>query len=125
MSEQVPERKRPPARRPTEVFKMEWRPAGTDNVRDIFVRFSRDPETDVIREVFLGGGEKDGTDLRAILNDTAVLISIALQYGVPLAALGASLTLTQDHYEGAERPASIIGQVIERLIEEEARRDDR
>lgn len=113
-------RERLPERRPSEVFKMEWQPSGTADARDVFVRYSWQKDGR-IAEVFLGGGEKDGTDLRALMNDTAILISVALQYGIPLDALGKSLARTQDNFEGPERPASLIGQVIERLIEEQVR----
>jgi hypothetical protein len=38
------------------------------------------------RELFLSGA-KDGTDLAAILDDASVVLSVALQHGVPPAAL--------------------------------------
>ncbi len=45
-----------------------------------------DPVTGRPRELFLTGA-KDGTDLAAILDDASVVLSVALQHGVPSAAL--------------------------------------
>ncbi len=42
------------------------------------------------REVF-AVGPKEGSGLQALVNDTCIAISVALQHGVPALALGASL----------------------------------
>ena len=42
------------------------------------------------KEVFLFGA-KDGTDMAAVLADTAVALSVALQHGVPAQAMAASI----------------------------------
>ncbi len=44
------------------------------------------PKTGQPREVFLNGG-KEGSQFDAMLADAATVISVALQYGVPVAAL--------------------------------------
>lgn len=49
-----------------------------------------DPATGAAREVFLSGA-RDGSMLAAILDDASVVISVALQHGVPLAALAKSV----------------------------------
>ena len=49
-----------------------------------------DPETTRINEVFLAGG-KVGSSMDAILGDAAVVISVALQHGVPIEALAKSV----------------------------------
>ncbi len=49
-----------------------------------------DPATDQPRELFLDGG-KGGSHFAALLADVATSISVAIQYGVPLAALAKSV----------------------------------
>ncbi len=49
-----------------------------------------DPATDQPREVFLNGG-KEGSQFDAMLADAATIISVSLQYGVPIAALARSV----------------------------------
>ncbi len=49
-----------------------------------------DPETGQPREIFLNAG-KEGSLLNALLADAAVVISIALQHGIPAAALAKSI----------------------------------
>lgn len=75
------------------------------------------------RELFLSGA-KDGTDLAAILDDASVVLSVALQHGVPPAALvrsvarlpTASLALPclDQSSDGARKsPASVIGAALD------------
>jgi ribonucleoside-diphosphate reductase alpha chain len=58
------------------------------------------------------------TELADTIRDASVLLSIALQYGTPLAVLRAAIT--RNHNEGA---ASLIGEVLDvlhaRLAEDE------
>jgi hypothetical protein len=62
-----------------------------------------------IGEVFVSGA-KAGSEVDAVARDGAVLLSIALQYGVPLDAFGSALTRNLDG-----SPSSIIGAVVDRL----------
>ncbi len=82
-----------------------------------------DPETKQPREVFLSGG-KQGTMLDALLGDAAVVISIALQHGVPAEALARSVARLPagpvvpaelDHAPGQKVPASPIGAALDLL----------
>jgi hypothetical protein len=56
-------------------------------------------------EVFLSGG-KAGSTLATILGDAAVLISIALQHGIPAAAIGKSIARLPDVDGASVAPAS-------------------
>jgi hypothetical protein len=60
-------------------------------------------------EVFISAG-KSGADLQNIANDAAVVISLALQHGVPVAAIQHAVTRYNDG-----SPASILGAVVDRL----------
>lgn len=81
-----------------------------------------DPVTLQPRELFLAGA-KDGTDMAAILADTSVVVSIALQYGVPARALARSVArrpLRPDDLAGSDLagadggdPASVIGAALD------------
>ena len=82
-----------------------------------------DPETGQPRELFLDGG-KQGSQVDALLSDAATAISIALQYGVPPAALvksvgrlpGLPVTPVElDHPATDHQPASAIGAAIDLL----------
>lgn len=60
-------------------------------------------------EVFIAGS-KAGADMDAVCRDAAVVLSIAIQYGVPLSALSGATTRNPDG-----SPSTIIGAVIDRL----------
>lgn len=62
-----------------------------------------------IGEVFVNGA-KAGSEVEAVTRDGAVILSIALQYGVPLDTIRHALT--RDH-DGS--PSTIIGAVVDRL----------
>jgi len=62
-----------------------------------------------IGEVFVSGA-KAGSAADAIARDGAVILSIALQYGVPLEAFRTALTRNLDG-----SPSSIIGAVVDQL----------
>ncbi len=75
------------------------------------------------REVFMAAG-KEGSLLNALLADAAVVISIALQNGVPAAALAKSVgrlpagsvaPVDLDHATVQKVPASPIGAALELL----------
>jgi hypothetical protein len=63
-------------------------------------------------EVFITGG-RSGQDDEALARDGAVLVSLALQHGVPLATMRDAITCNQDG-----RPSSIIGAVLDKLTKE-------
>jgi len=87
-------------------------------------------------EVFANGATsgdaKEGQDLISIINDASVLASMALQYGAPPAALAKSMgrlpsapvmPADLDRSDGgapAREPASIIGAIVDLLVELEA-----
>ena len=60
-------------------------------------------------EVFVSGS-KSGSDAEANARDAAVILSIALQYGVPLETIKHALTREADG-----SPSTIIGAVVDRL----------
>jgi ribonucleoside-diphosphate reductase alpha chain len=63
-----------------------------------------------IGEVFISGA-KTGSDFEAVARDGAVLLSIALQFGVPLETIQHALTREHDG-----TPSTIIGAVVDRLL---------
>ena len=80
-----------------------------------------DPEDDSPRELFLTAG-KEGSMLNALLADAAVVISVALQHGVPGEALARSVgrlpagpvtPADLDHAPGRKVPASPIGAALD------------
>ncbi len=65
------------------------------------------------KEIFLCGA-KSGSDLDAMLNDTAVAISVALQHDVPAKAMAASVARIPEEIDGPGLlPASIVGAVLD------------
>ena len=111
-----------PGRRPS--LKQELQVGGQSFTVDI----GFDPKTGCPRELFLVAG-KEGSMLNALLADAAVVISVALQHGVPPAALAKSmgrlpeLPVTPgdlDRGQPARLPASPIGAALDLLRELEA-----
>lgn len=78
-------RQRLPHRRPTVTEKLEGCGGGS-----LFVSAGIDPNSGAVKEVFFGG-TKEGSGLDAIMGDIAVVISVALQHGVPVEALTRSV----------------------------------
>jgi len=71
------------------------------------------------KEIFLSGA-KDGTDMAAILADTSVVVSIALQHGIPAAELARSIAREPALPDGAAtRAASVIGAALDLLVQYE------
>ena len=112
-----PARKRLPNRRPsiTETIKVEGQ------IVEVTVGFA--PESGAVREVFLAAG-KTGSTLDSLLADAAVAISVALQHGVPPAALaksagrlpnGSVAPVDLDRPQSGHRPASLIGAALDFL----------
>lgn len=82
-----------------------------------------DPESGQPRELFMSAG-KEGSMLNALLADAAVVISVALQSGVPAAALAKSVgrlpagpvaPADLDQALGQKVPASPIGAALDLL----------
>jgi hypothetical protein len=74
-----------------------------------------------------GDGAKDGSGLATVLEDSSVVISIALQHGIPAAALAKSVARMPATTDGlAVKAASPIGAVLDLLaeIENPCRRSD-
>ncbi len=89
-----------------------------------------DPESSQPREIFMAAG-KEGSMLNAMLADAAVVISVALQSGIPAAALAKSvgrlpagpvLPVDLDHAQSQKVPASPIGAALDLVSSFERRR---
>ena len=88
------------------------------------------PDSGEIKEIFLTGA-KEGGGLAATLDDASVVISVALQYGVPAKALAKSVgrvparPLAPTELGMGARvpsaPASVIGAALDLLCEEAGR----
>ena len=85
MTSPKPQRHRLPNRRPSETRTLEV--AG--QTFEATVGF--DPADGMPRELFLTGA-KSGSSLDTLLGDVAVVVSVALQHGVPAAALAKSIS---------------------------------
>src|SRR4051812_2876173 len=68
-------------------------------------------------ELFLSGA-KDGSGLAAVLNDASVVISVALQHGIPASALAKSISRAPNE-RGNIQAASVIGRALDLLCEHE------
>lgn len=119
----IPARTRLPNRRPSHVETLEV----DGQVVTACVGF--DPATGRPCEVFLNGG-KEGSQFDAMLADAATVISIALQYGVSLAALAKSVGRAPnastmpgslDQLNAGSQPASPIGAALDLLMAHEPR----
>ena len=60
-------------------------------------------------EVFVGVG-KTGTDIASVVRDAGVVISLALQHGVPPETIRHAVTR-----DASEEPASILGAVVDSI----------
>ena len=120
----TPHRSRLPNRRPSETRTLKV----GNHTFHASVGF--DPATVRPCEIFLAGA-KDGTDMAAILDDASVVISVALQHGVPATALAKSVArlpsapLTPSDLASPagprhRDPASVIGAALDLLREMEA-----
>ena len=98
-----------PTRRPNATITTQW------HNHALTVTVGYDPATGAPAEVF--ANTERGGDMQHAVADACVLISIALQYGVTLAALGKSLGREPDFLRGetATNPASPIGAIIEAM----------
>ncbi len=119
----TPSRARLPDRRPSHLETLEV------GGQVITACIGFDPATGRPCEIFLNGG-KEGSQFDAMLADSATLISVSLQYGVPLAALAKSVgrapdTSTMpgslDQLNAGNQPASPLGAALDLLIAHEPR----
>ena len=117
MTNSAPCRSRLPNRRSaiTETLEVEG--------QSVEVSVGFEPEGGAVREMFMVAG-KEGSMLNSLLADTAVAVSVALQYGVPPAALAKSVgrlptgniaPADLDHLQSERRPASLIGAALDLL----------
>ncbi len=124
MTASAPQRHRLPNRRPCETKTLEV--AGQVFSATVGV----DPNDGRPLEIFLSG-VKDGTQLAVILDDTSVVISVALQHGVTASALAKSVArvpaaplvptdLAKPPRSMHTVPASVIGAALDLLREFEA-----
>jgi hypothetical protein len=102
-------RQKLPNRRPCETFTV-W--AG---MHQFHVTVGYDPDTAEPMELFVTGRGKSGSAFDFLLADMGVLASLALQFGVSVADLLASMS--RDEYS---EPASAIGLVLQELVKESA-----
>ena len=114
----IPERARLPDRRPSHLEMLEV------DGQVITACIGFDPKIGRPREVFLNGG-REGSLLAAILADAAVAISVAVQHGVPGAALAKSVgrlptgpvALSDlDQPQTEKLPASPIGAALDLVV---------
>lgn len=87
-------------RRPSLTFEVTH---GLGKHPDFAVSIGTD-DAGTIREVFVSGHPSDTMDN---VRDSAILLSLALQYGCPLETIAHALT-RDDH----DRPATVIGSVV-------------
>lgn len=106
-------RRQLPDRRPSVTRKVIWQ---TDmGSQTFFVTLGICPDTSEILEVFYADGQRTGSQLQHSVQDACVLISLLLQNGVSPPEIGKSLG--QVPVMGAERPASIVGALVEAVAE--------
>lgn len=102
-----------PNRRACATFEMKH--GGQNTVFAITVGYYADGR---IGEVFISGA-KAGSEIDAIARDGAVLLSIALQYGVPLETVKHAISRNVD-----SSAITIIGAVIDQLAKMEGEKND-
>lgn len=95
-----------PSRRHGESFELKH--GGQNSVFHVTIGRYNDGS---IGEVFISGS-KSGTAFEAVARDGAVLLSLCMQFGVPLETIKHALTR-----EGNGEPSTIIGAVVDRLTE--------
>jgi hypothetical protein len=103
-SEGVMSRRELPTRRYSETFEL----AHNSHRNKFSITVGLYPEGDV-GELFISGA-KTGSDLEAHIHDAAIAISIALQYGAPLAVLAHAMTR-----EANGAPSTVVGRALDVL----------
>lgn len=95
-----------PQRRHAETFEIAF--GGLNKSYSVTVGYYADHCT--VGEIFINGG-KSGEAVEAIARDGAVLLSLALQHGVPIETISHAITR-----DGHGEPSTIVGAVIDRLM---------
>lgn len=95
-----------PQRRSCETFEIDY--GGLAKSHTITLGFYDDG---TLGEVFINGG-KSGEVVEGIARDSAVLLSLALQYGAELENIKSAITRDE---QGA--PSSIVGAVVDQLVD--------
>lgn len=95
-----------PQRRSCETFEIDY--GGLAKSHTITLGFYDDG---TLGEVFINGG-KSGEVVEGIARDSAVLLSLALQYGAELSNIRSAITRDE---QGA--PSSIVGAVVDQLVD--------
>ncbi len=110
-------RQRLPNRRPSHTETLEV------GGQKVIATVGFDPKTGQPREIFMAAG-KEGSLINSLLADAAVVISVALQHGIPAAALAKSVgrlpsipvrPADLDRTPGQKVPASPIGAALDLL----------
>jgi hypothetical protein len=96
-----------PLRRRSETFELPF--AGLREPHIVTLGFYEDGR---IGEVFINGG-KSGEVVEAIARDSAVILSMALQHGVPLDIIARALTR-----DGQGQPQTIVGVIVDMISQE-------
>jgi hypothetical protein len=100
-----------PQRRFNETFDLRHKTETGDVAYAVTVGFAESaPPFLTPVEVFING-PKAGSGVEAVARDAAVLLSIALQYGVPLAVVQGAITR-----DASGAPSSAIGAVVDLLM---------
>lgn len=108
-------RLRLPDRRPSITRAVVWQtPTG---VFEFTLSIGIDPRTGRIGDVFYSDGQKSGSQMQAAVQDACVQISLALQHGVPLAALSHSMSACPLP-GGGDAPGSVLGAILGALVAE-------
>jgi hypothetical protein len=81
----------------------------------IYVSAGIDPQTGALREVFLRGAGKVGSERDFLFDDIAVCLSRDLQHGDRLCDMAAGMGRFPDG-----KPASLVGAIIDTLVKIEA-----
>ncbi len=100
-----------PNKRPSLVVSIshEWAPDREPQEIDLGVGFYADGR---VAECF-ADGHKEGSHMHGLLDDIAVVISLALQHGLTPEDMAKSIGRVRD-----DKPASIIGAILDTLIKE-------
>lgn len=95
------------AARPGETFEIQFE----QHKRPVIFTVSRFPDGRVA-EVFVRHWHGSGTEYESGVRDASVLLSLALQYGMPLEVARGALSRYDDGC-----PCGVIGAVVDKLLE--------
>lgn len=103
------ERRRLPLRRVVQTFELHHKTETTDQAYQVSVGYYDDMTP---AEVFVTGA-KVGSAIEAVARDAAILLSLGMQFGVPLDVIQNAMTKNS-----LEKPSSIIGAIVDKLCSE-------